>query len=185
MSSINIVCVTDPQHLSAERATARLRQPGAVVNRVHVQASSLYFRLSASDRAAMSRGSGATSRHARQWQMFSDNQRAAAHAESLRLHQPPTAHHGRRRAPRRTGAAASKSAAPAIELASRTLGACSWSCGGCGTWLFRATDVDSEECEVMLTDSPTICAPQPTSTRVASGRACAHAAVRGVQALGR
>eukprot|EP01045_Picozoa_sp_COSAG04_P040232 COSAG04_NODE_11661_length_695_cov_1.553691_1_plen_77_part_01 len=77
----------------------------------------------------MSHGSGATSRDARQWQMFSDNQRAAAHAESLRLHQPPTAHHGRRRAPRRTGAAASKSAAPAVELASRTLGDCSWSCG--------------------------------------------------------
>jgi hypothetical protein len=104
-------------------------------------------------------------RDARLWKSRHDAQRASvlvecARAETARRRDGAA---GGRAAVRRRRAAASAGAAvsPALALAQQTVGAAAFTCGGCGTWLFRANDMVDDtrrECDVALTDSvATVC----------------------------
>lgn len=106
-------------------------------------------------------------RDARAWQHHADKARVAvldecaAEAQS-NLHVCGGAQQGRQAArQRRRAAAASAHMNASLLLATRTVGAAAYTCGGCGTWLFRATDLVPtvrQECDVSLTDSPaTVC----------------------------
>ena len=62
---------------------------------------------------------------------------------------------------RRMDAASANFTSPGRALAQRTIGSAAFTCGGCGAWPFRASDIVDDtrrECDVTLTDSvATVC----------------------------
>jgi hypothetical protein len=101
-------------------------------------------------------------REARLLQLQSDRERRRVVGECGRDGAAEGRQSGRAAARRRRMDAASGNfTSPGRALAQRTIGSAAFTCGACGAWLFRASDIVDDmrrECDVTLTDSAaTVC----------------------------